>query len=63
MKGWKAAKKGSKRTQFGDEVPSIRIGLYCEIISLVKVSFLLNYELKYHPNILCNAGKLNARVN
>ena len=25
MKGWKAAKKGSKRTQFGDEVPSIRI--------------------------------------
>ena len=39
------------------------VGLYCEKISLLKVSFLLNYELKYHPNILCNAGKLNARVN
>ena len=38
------------------------VGLYCEKISLLKVSFLLNYELKY-PNILCNAGKLNARVN
>ena len=42
---------------------SVFVDLYCEIISLVKVSFLLNYELKYHPNILCNAGKLNARVN